>query len=282
MRLRSFFIVAIFSLFFNSSIFAKQLINGISVLVNDEPITLYEIHSLSKQMDIPLRESLELLVQNRLETSQAKKLGIRASDYEVNKALGKIAQKNGISTYELRQVVKSKGIKYADYKKQIAQDIKRKKLFEQIFKDKNAKVSEAEIRSYYQAHPEKFQVTDIYEVTAYRADNKKALENVVASPMSVASGATLTKESLHSSVLDKRIAYFLGQTQTGRFTPIITTSSGYVMYFVDKKVGLKTIELDRARIAIENELEKDIQKKAVKNYFEKLKSSASIVVLRKP
>lgn len=282
MSLKSFFISGLIVSMFSAFSFGATMVNGISVLVNDEPITLYEVHKISKQMNISLKESLDLLIQKRLETSQAKKLGISASDYEVNKEIEAIAKKNGISTYELKQVLASKGMSFSHYKSEIKEGVKTNKLYQRIFNNQNADVSEQEIRTYYKLNPEHFILTDEFHVITYRADTKLALQEIQVGPMRVAQGVSLSKEILKNSMINRKVAYFLEQTEIGKFTPIVTDTDGYVIYLVEEKVGTTKVSLEEARATIVTELQKEKQRMAVKNYFDKLRADASIVVVRKP
>lgn len=269
-------------LILSSYLNAKTLVNGISVLVNNEPITLYEIHKLSKQENVPLKEALNILIQKRLEDSQVKRLGIKASSYEITKEIGEIAKKNGLTSKELIDFVFSKGMNERDYRDTIAKGIKARKLYNRIFKNKNAAPTEAEIKAYYKAHPTQFSQSSTFKVTTYFAETKLAIEKVMASPMSVVPGVRLKQEVLNSANLDKRMLYYLNQTKKGSFTPISQFDNGYVAFLVDDKIGLNPKSFEEAKPLIVSQLSKQKQEKAVDNYFDKLKSDANIEVLRKP
>ncbi len=270
------------SLLFTSFLEAKTLVNGVCALVNNEPITLYEIHKLAKQKNIDTKQSLNILIQNRLEQSQAKKLGIEASSYEVDKEIDMLAKKNGISKAELLSLAKSKGLDEEDYRLEIANGIKTKKLYSRIFRDKNSQPNKEEVMAFYEANKHRFSKANDFDVTVYLSKNQASLQQIQASPMSVAPDVKVSKERLNSNSLDKRTQYFLNQTPQGSFTPIMKAKDGYVMFLVGEKSNASLMDEGEALPLAAKVLSGQKQKIAVKNYFEKLRSSANIEILRKP
>ncbi|MBN2964488.1 peptidyl-prolyl cis-trans isomerase [Sulfurospirillum sp. T05] len=258
------------------------LVNAISVTVNSEPITLYEIHKAAGAKNISLREALDMLVQERLEDSQIKRLGISANAFEVQSRMEGIAAQNGISVTELTAFIASRNMGLEAYKKELERAIKQEKLYQRIFANAIAPIDGAEVRRYYEANPEEFLQANTFQVIRYEAPNAEALERVIASPMSVVSGVTIKEETLQAGSLDGRTHYYLNQTNEGEFTPIATGNQGVAMYLVSKKSGFESVPFERARGAIENHLEEKRRQEAINNYFEKLKASADIVVLRRP
>lgn len=265
-----------------SSLYAKTLVNGVSVLVNNEPITLYEIHKMSKQMNIPLKDALNALIEKRLEDSQIKRLGIKASSFEIDEEIEKVAKNNGISSYELMKFIRSKGMDEKEYRDNITKSIKNQKLFKRIFRKNIPAPSEAQIATYYEANKAKLSQSNSFDVTAYRASTYTALQEVQESPMSVISGVELSQERLLSSNLDKKTVYYLNQTTDGKFTPILKQKDGFIMYLVDKKSGSITPSLEEAKPLILKQMAREQEKEIVKNYFDKLKADADIEFVRQP
>ncbi len=274
--------VLIASLLIASLLEAKTLLNGVSVLVNNEPITLYEIHKLSKQNNIPLKQALNMLIQKRLEDSQVKRLGIEASTYEIDQEIDNISKKNGVSEFELLAMVESRGLDEEDYRHEIAQGIKTKKLYSRIFQSDSSKPNEQEINAFYEANKDRFTKANDFHVTVYHAQTQIALKQVIAAPMSVVAGVRVKQDILNSSNLDKRSLYFLNQTPKGSFTPIMKANDGFVTFLVGDKVNSTLMNKEEALPLVQNMLASQKQKIAVKNYFDKLKSSANIEVLRRP
>lgn len=265
-----------------SSLYAKTLVNGISVLVNNEPITLYEIHKMSKQMNTPLKDALNTLIEKRLEDSQIKRLGIKANSFEINDEIDKISRENGMSPYELIEFVGSKGMGEKEYRENIANNIKNKKLLKRIFRKNIPAPQEGEIKAYYEAHKELFSQSSAFNVTTYTASTYTALQNIQKSPMSVVSGVELNQQTLLPSTLGKKAKYYLNQTPSGKFTPILKQKDGYVMYLVDKKSDSEPLSYEQARPMVLKYMAKEQERDIVKNYFDKLKADADIEFVRQP
>lgn len=258
------------------------LVNAISVTVNDEPITLYEIHKLSNAQSIPLRDALDQLVQKRLEESQIKRLGIRADAFEVQSRIETIALQNGISIMELRNFITSKGMPWDEYSTQIEKSIKQEKLYNRIFANSIEPFDTAQVRAYYESNPDEFKRANRIVVTHYNGPNEESLKRIQSSPMSIIPQVSTTREVLKPQELDQQEQYYLEQTPEGSFTPIIQSPSGARMYLVESKEDLEILPFERVQNAIANHLEEERRNKIVKNYFEKLKARADIVVLRRP
>lgn len=258
------------------------LVNAISVTVNDEPITLYEIHKLSNAQSIPLRDALDQLVQERLEESQIKRLGIRADAFEVQSRIETIALQNGISIMELRNFITSKGMPWDEYSTQIEKSIKQEKLYNRIFANSIEPFDTAQVRAYYESNPDEFKRANRIVVTRYNGPNEESLKRIQSSPMSIIPQVSTTREVLKPQELDQQEQYYLEQTPEGSFTPIIQSPSGARMYLVESKEDLEILPFERVQNAIANHLEEERRNKIVKNYFEKLKARADIVVLRRP
>ncbi|MBO8087253.1 MAG: SurA N-terminal domain-containing protein [Marichromatium sp.] len=274
--------VTLLSLLATCTISTAGLVNAISVIVNDEPITLYEIHKTSDVKNISLREALDVLIQEKLEASQIKRLNITTNDFEVQSRMETIASQNNISVSELTAFIQSRGMSEAEYKAELKENIKQEKLYQRIFANAITPLDQEEARRYYEANPDQFQQAGRFDVMRYEASDPALLERISASPMSVIPEVTTTRETLMAQDLDPRSNYYLNQTKEGEFTAIITNEGNAHMYLVEKKSETSPLPFARVQRQIEQHLETKARQKAIDNYFEKLKSRADIVVLRRP
>lgn len=258
------------------------LVNAISVTVNKEPITLYEIHKLSNVESISLHEALENLVEQRLEDSQIKKLGIDVDSFEVQTRLEGIAAQNNISVNELKNFISSKGMDWSSYKSDLEKVLKQEKLYRRIFSNALSSIEEQDIRRYYENNPNEFKRATQLKLVRYESKNENSLNRVLSSPMSIVEGVEITPELIQASTLDGRTRYYIDETSIGAFTPLIKTDEGAKMYLVEDKAKYETLSFEMVKNAIASKLEEEKRQAAIKNYFEKLKSSADIVVIRRP
>lgn len=258
------------------------LVNAISVTVNGEPITLYEIHKVSSLQSIPLREALDNLVQERLEISQIKKLGINADAFEVQSRLEAIAAQNNISVSELKSFILGKGMDWESYKLDLEKGIKQGKLYRSIFANAILSIDAKDIRKYYDANPNEFKRATEFKLVRYDSPNEESLKRILISPMSIVDDVTITPQTLQATTLDGRTRYYIDQTPIGEFTPFMQANEGIRMYLVEDKVKYEFLSFETVEEAIEARLEDEKRQAAIDNYFEKLKARADIVVLRRP
>ncbi len=272
----------IFSSLIFANLNAEQLVNAVSILVDKEPITLYEIHRLAQEQNIPLKKAINLLIQRNLKQAQIKKLGIEASEFEVNEHIEKIAKANGMNADELYDLVKSKGISEDEYRKDIANGIKNNKLFEAIYANKAKPLSEDEMKSFYLANKHLFAQASSVDVSEYRSFSKNALQQALQNPMMPSMGVSIQSKHLELSSINKQLSYLLNKTPKGDFTPILQDQNGFVTFLINDKSANSVMSYEQAKPLIREQMSKGKEKKILDAYFDKLKASANIVVLRKP
>jgi len=159
------------------------IITGVSVIINDEPITLYEVYKYSQKYKISRKESLNILVRQKLEKSQIKKLRITADTFEVDRYIENLASKNGLSQYEFLNMLKSKEIKIEEYKKEIKDKIQRDKLYQSIYRDKIKGLEDSELKKFYENNPTEFQIANSFNLSVYTSKNGKDLQAIQNNPM---------------------------------------------------------------------------------------------------
>ncbi|TLN01844.1 peptidylprolyl isomerase, partial [bacterium] len=145
-------------------------IDGIAVIVNDEPITKYEVAKEQGDMekalagnsakktagDGQLREAaLNSLINKKLITQKIKELDIKISDDEIKQAIEDVKKQNNISQETLVAALNSQGISYEQYKAQLREQLERLRLISQEVRSK-IQITEKEVREYYSANPEKY------------------------------------------------------------------------------------------------------------------------------
>jgi peptidyl-prolyl cis-trans isomerase SurA len=100
------------------------------------------------------REVLEELILEKLQSAAAAKAGITVSDEEVDAAVASIAERNGITVAQLRQILGNSGMSYTGFRENI-----RKQILEANFQRQqlggSIEVSEAEIDNYLEQNPVK-------------------------------------------------------------------------------------------------------------------------------
>jgi parvulin-like peptidyl-prolyl isomerase len=154
------------------------LLDAISVVVDSEPITMYEIYKLSKQFDIPTREALEVLIREKLELSQIKQMNIQVDDFVLNQQVEAIATKNGMSVQSFYGALLKEGVSIDTYRSELKRKLQRDRLYQYILSSKYENIDEDKLLVYYNNNPiefTKFESFDVVKIEGANADDIAAV-----------------------------------------------------------------------------------------------------------
>ncbi len=156
---------------------AAEKVSGIAVLVNDEPITTYDLAKEQEALksgtgdaasqDTPaareqLRQAaLDSLINKKLIAQKVKELDIKVSDEEVRQAIEDVKKTNNITEENLRAALAARGISFDEYKVQLKEQLERLRLISLEVRSK-IQVTEKEIQDYYNAHAGNYQVDEAF------------------------------------------------------------------------------------------------------------------------
>jgi len=125
---------------------SAQVEQSIVVLVNDDPISGYDIEQRERFLAVTAHEqpgpelkkkATDMLIDERLQLQQGKKLGITPDDADVNKILADMAQKNNLTTEGLGSALGQMGVNMRTLKDRIRaqlvwQDVVRRKFRHEV------------------------------------------------------------------------------------------------------------------------------------------------------
>ena len=80
--------------------------------------------------------------------------------------------------------------------------------------------------------------------------------------------------------MDAQLKYIINQTKEQSFSAIFTANKTYNMLFISKKEDIQTIDYKDVKAKIFNVVMDEREKDYLKSYFEKLKITAEIKILR--
>ena len=257
-------------------------VDGISLIINKEPITLYDIHKYATRFNLSKKEALDVLIRQKLEDSEIKKLGISADSFEVDQYIENLAISNGVSQYEFLNLIRSKNIDVAEYKEDLRSKLQRDKLYKKIISTKLQQVGDNELRAYYNDNLNEFSQASAFDVTIYSSADQQALQAIAQNPMSAVSGVELKEATFEAAKTDPKLTLLLNKTAQGSFSTMVKSDQNFVLFFVKKKHNVQNIAFEDAKNYISNRLAEGKEQKAIEEYFEKLKASANIQVVRAP
>ncbi len=119
---------------------AAQLLDGIAAVVNDEIITIGEVHdamaieleklrlqhsglTLQEKTQALFRRMLQPLIDVHLQFERGRKLGLRVDEEDVAYHMNKLKEQNGISDEQLQQILHNQGLTLERYQEQIRREV---------------------------------------------------------------------------------------------------------------------------------------------------------------
>src|SRR5690606_28359398 len=135
--------------------------DGIAAIVNKQVITLQQVNQEARiaqdqlrRQNIPVpdqavlqKQVLQRMITEELERQEAQRLGIRVTDAQVDQAVQTIAQRNRISTEQLRAEIEKGGVSWEEYLKNLQKEV-RTDLLRQRAVDSTIVISDAEIDAF--------------------------------------------------------------------------------------------------------------------------------------
>jgi peptidyl-prolyl cis-trans isomerase SurA len=146
-----------------SSALTGVLLDRIAVIVNDEVITVHELNNRTEMVLRQLKREgtpqpsrpelekqlLERMITDRVQMQFARETGLRVDDLQVDRALGRIAETNGMTLQAFRDALERDGVPFGTFREDIRTEIVMQRLREREVENKLI-VSESEIDGYLQ------------------------------------------------------------------------------------------------------------------------------------
>jgi peptidyl-prolyl cis-trans isomerase SurA len=248
-----------------------QTEESIVVLVNDDPITLYDIEQRQRFLAVTTQEqpspalkkkATDMLIEEHLQMQQGKKLGVTTDEDEVSKVVAGMAKNNNMSADQLAAALGQMGVNIRTLKDRIRAQVVWRDVVRQKFRHDvsvgDAEVDKALTDAGESAKPQEetaMQLRQIkYEIPtnadqAVIAKQLAAIEAVRTKLQSCSNISTLTKEIQGFKVvsLEDQLPDSLGQpmrtlvmnAKVGQMTPPTLSGSAIEAYAVCGKHAIK-------------------------------------------
>jgi peptidyl-prolyl cis-trans isomerase SurA len=140
----------------------EMLVDGIAAQVGNDVVLISEVTQITSPMEARLREAgaprseiervraqvLDRLVERRLLEQLVRRVEIDATELEIDAAIARIAEANGLTLEELRQSVEAQGLDYAAYRDQIRGEIQRTKVLNGVI-GAQVHIEDEDVRALY-------------------------------------------------------------------------------------------------------------------------------------
>ncbi|MCD6653831.1 MAG: peptidyl-prolyl cis-trans isomerase [Sulfurovum sp.] len=254
-----------------------KMVDAIALIVDGEAVTTAEIRAVQQQMNLSKEKAIDLLIQDRLQKAAMKNIAV--SDDEVDSKIAQIAAQNNISIEQMQQILQERGTPWTRYRSNIQEAMKKEKFFKEYIITSIPQPSDDELKIFYGNHKNEFTVPSQISMIEYSSDSKEAMADFLRTQN--AKGVQSRTVSKNSSELNPMLLGMLSQTQNGAFTRPFNAGDKYVVFKVLSKKGQAAMPFENAKNAVIAKWKEQQQEKAIKDYFEKMKTRADVQIIRK-
>lgn len=142
-----------------------KIVNQVVATVDGDPITAFELDTFIRAStggidpamvtDSDRRKALDILITDALIRRESARLGLSASESEVDAYVNQIKQQNRLSDEDLEAALRQQGLTLESYRAQIKKEILKNQLISRQIRQR-VNISPEEVQRYYDAHPEEF------------------------------------------------------------------------------------------------------------------------------
>ena len=268
------------ALLISSGISFANMINGVALTVNEEPITLYDIDKTMSENKVNKNQAVGLLIDKILYEQSVRENNIYADVFDVNDYVEKLANANGMDLYSFKTVVQQKYGSYELFEAEAKEAVIRQKLIQKLVKGQLAVATQEDMQLHYEKNKEQFSTSKFYEVTQYSSKNKASLINAINNPMVIPEDVEKAPLKLSIDNLQPQMQFLLNETKINNFTPVFGANKQFITLFVVRKEGTTALGFETVKGKIFNDIMSMREKKYLIEYFEKQKLTADIKIVR--
>jgi parvulin-like peptidyl-prolyl isomerase len=266
----------LFLILLSFSFLEARIVDGIAIIVEGEAITMAEIRAVSSQMRVNKSKAIDLLIQDRLQTAAMK--DIKVPEDEIDAKIAEIAKTNKLSIPKMQKILKQQGTSWVQYRKGMRDSLKKSHFYQDVVVASIPEPTEDELKLYYNNNKKAFTIPSKITMVEYSAKTKKSLINFLKTHKGAGiHSQRMTKQSKNIGI--EMLSMFL-ETANNKYTKILNAGDKFVSYKIVSKQGKMTMPFDVAQGAVTGKWKQEQQGKALKDYFEKLRTRADIQILR--
>lgn len=254
-----------------------KMVDGIAIIVEGEPITTAEIRAIQTQLSVPKQKACNMLIQDRLQKSAMK--DITVDEKAIDSKISSIATQNNLTVPQMQKILKEQGTSWSKYRSTIRNAMKKEKFFQEFVAKNIPTPTEDELKLYYSNHKDEFFVPESVNLIEYSAPTKNAMKDFLQTKKKKgikSRSVTKKTKSLNATLLASIL-----QTQDGSYTRPFNAGDRYISYKVLSKNGKVAMPFEAAKGAVTGRWRQAQQTKAIKDYFEKLKTNCDVQYIRK-
>ena len=254
----------------------SKMVDGIALVVDGEPVTTAEIRAVQQQAQVTKEEAIDLLIQDRLQKAAMKDIHI--DEKAIDDKIAGIAAQNNITVPQMQKILKEQGTSWNKYRSSIRNALKKEKFFQQKIANTITAPTDDELKLFYNSHKEEFIIPSHVNLIEYSASTEAKMKKFLETKnTNIVKSRTVTKSTKD---LSPTLLGSILQTQDDSYTRPFNAGDRYISYKVLSKEGQASMPFEASKGAISGRWRQQQQNKAVKDYFEKLKTNVDIQRLR--
>ena len=259
-----------------------QTLDAIAIDVEGEPITTLEIQAVQQKMNISKQAAVEALIKDRLEIATLKKANIVIDSSMIEARVQAIARSKGMTQEKMKSILLQKGLTWESYIEQLSNKMKKERFYQEYIASSVTPPSDADLKMYYNAHRAEFNSASSQQISliAFSSQSEALLQRALANPLSTIQGVNRKNILASTSEMTPQLKSMIDQTPRGEHTQIVNTGRGFISYLVKSKGSQSQGGFQSVKQAVLQKWIMEHRVQAGQDFFNKLKSSANIRVIR--
>ena len=253
-----------------------KMVDGIACIVDGEAVTTAEIRAIQRQFRVSKKEATDLLIKDRLQKSAMKNIQVEES--AIDKKIANIAAQNNLTIPKMQKILKQQGTSWSKYRKSIRMALKKEKFYQEKVLSTIPQPSEDELKLFYRNHKKEFLAPSSVSLIEYSSSSEASMKKFLQTKNKKGIKSHSVKKSTKD--LNPTLLGTILQTQNSHYTRPFNAGDRYISYKVLSKNGKRTMPYEAARGAVAAKWKQQQQNKALKDYFEKLKTNCDVQMLR--
>ena len=258
-----------------------DVVNSVIAVVENEPITNYELAQVKKERRVSDAEALEILINSKVKTAEIKKRGIMVNSYEIDQRIAAIAAQNNMSVEALHAAAAKDGISKAKFREDVKKSLQEEKLYGAFENEIRKSVTPENVRQFYNQNLSLFTTFDSVTLTRFIAKSADKLNAVLKNPNARPSGVHVQKGTLKNSQMDEGLRYIITNVAQGEFSPVIPTANGYETFYVNSKSGVQTADFESVQEKAIEAYVLSKRQQMLKEFNERLRSNANVRIINR-
>lgn len=256
-----------------------QVVNAVAIIVNNEPITLFEIQNAMNELKIDRTEAVKLLINDRIEQAQIKKMGNIVDEFELESEIKKMLTANESDLQSFKNELKAQGKDYESFKKEYRKQLEKRKLYEAVASGAKIDYSDEGVRKFYETHEEDFLLFEQILVSVFSSKRVENLEKFRQTGIKT-KDIKERQDNLNVQNTDPRLLVFLSGIEIDAFSPVLENESEFVLYKVKRKNSPQALPFEQIKEQVSSVYVNKQRQDYIKDFFDKAHSKAQIVRLR--